>query len=224
MDPMEDTNNNHVAVIMGDIVKSERSPSVEELHNNFNKAVNAQNKAYAKKLISPLTITLGDEFQGLTQKLTHASSIVRDMRLQLMEDAIDCRFVIGLVELKTKINKNNAWNMMGAGLARAREKLNEKKSNTLYRFAIEHNRITETTLDALGAGITLIERNWTEQQRQDISALISGASPAELAHRRNVTVHSIYKVRGSGNFETYLVQWSAICEILAALDKTTELS
>ena len=210
-------------VVMGDLVQSERALAPAQLHLQFNEAVNAQNAAHAKALASPLTITLGDEFQGLVRSLGQAVPIVRDLRLQLMSNAVDCRFVIGLVELKTALNPAKAWNMMGPGLARARAKLNEKKAGSLYRFSIAPAPITEIMLDALGAGLTAIERGWTDQQRDDISALISGLSPAELAQRRNVSVHSIYKVRGSGDFDAYVMQWQAIGEALAALDKHKRL-
>lgn len=222
MGSMAVTEAQKLAVVMGDLVQSERLHKPEHLHEQFNNSVNAQNEKRAEALASPLTITLGDEFQGLTKTLAHAAAIVRDMRLQLMANAIDCRFVIGLVELKTKLNPEKAWNMMGPGLSEARDKLNEKRTNSLYRFSIPHDPLTETMLDALGAGLTAIERGWTDQQREDIAALISGLTPAELAKRRNVSVHSIYKVRGSGDFDAYVVQWHAIGEALAALDKRQE--
>jgi hypothetical protein len=77
----------------------------------------------------------------------------------------------------------------------------------------------EVLLDALGAGLTTIERRWTSQQLRDIKASLEGASPAEIARRRNVTAHTIYKVRTSGEFDTYLMQWSAIAEALKRLDE-----
>lgn len=216
---MDGANTQYFAVVMGDLVQSERSLAPEQLHEMFNTAVDTQNLAHADSLASPLTITLGDEFQGLARTLALAIPIVRDLRLQLMHDAIDCRFVIGLVALKTKVNHAKAWNMMGPGLARARSTLNEKKSNTLYRFTVDENSVTETMLDALGAGITAIERRWTHQQREDIAALMAGLSPAELARRRNVSIHSIYKVRASGDMDAYMTQWDAIDKALSAIDK-----
>ena len=213
------TKTRRLAVVMGDLVQSERSLAPAKLHLRFNEAVDAQNAAHAAALASPLTITLGDEFQGLARSLGQAVPIVRDLRLQLMGDGIECRFVIGRVELRTELNPEKAWNMMGPGLARARARLNEKKAGSLYRFSIAEAPVTETVLDALGAGLTAIERGWTDQQRDDISALIGGLSPAELARRRNVSVHSIYKVRGSGDFDAYMTQWQAIGEALSALDE-----
>lgn len=219
MSLMTGTKVQNYAVVMGDLVQSERSSALEQLHIQFNQSVDHQNATHIAKLASPLTITLGDEFQGLTKSLADAIPIIRDMRFQLMNHKIDCRFVIGSVELKTKLNPDKAWNMMGPGLSRAREKLDEKRPVSLYRFSIPQNLVIEKMLDALGAGLTVIERSWTEQQRKDIASLISGLTPTELAKRRNVSVHSIYKVRGSGDFDAYVIQWQAISEALASLDK-----
>jgi len=220
---MRGTKTHHYGVVIGDLVQSQ-TKSAKKLHAQFNKAIDAQNTEHTDALASPLTITLGDEFQGLTHSLKKAVSIVRDLRLELMNDNIDCRFVIGLVELETAINPDRAWNMMSPGLARARSKLNEKNVTTLYRFSIAEDPHIEIMLDSLGAGLTLIERGWTDQQRNDISALMSGLGPGEIAKRRNVSVHSIYKVRGSGNYRTYMMHWNAINEALDVYDRQKGLN
>lgn len=211
------------AVVMGDIVKSEKSLAPEQLHSQFNNAIDIQNQIHANVLVSPLTITLGDEFQGLTRKISQAAPIVRELRWNLMKNDIDCRFVIGLVEMKTDINPDKAWNMFGKGLARAREKLNEKRSGTLYVFSFAENPVTEILLNALGTGLTAIERGWTEQQRDDITEIMRGRRPAELAQDRDVSVHSIYKVGRSGNLDAYMTQWNAIDKALTDLDNQNGL-
>lgn len=211
------------AVIMGDLVRSERAASIEHLHDRFNAAINHQNTSYQQSLASPLTITLGDEFQGLVMSLASALAIARALRFQLLSEGIECRFAIGLAEPKTPINPDRAWNMMGPGLARTRSKLDEKRTQSLYRFSVTDDPVMETALEALGAGVTMIERRWTGQQREDITALLAGASPADIARQRNVSVHSIYKVRASGDYDTYVMQWRAIQDILTHIDALHEM-
>lgn len=204
---------------MGDLVQSENSLPYPRLHQCFNEAVEDQNRAHETTLLSPLTITLGDEFQGLVQSLGQAALIARNLRLRLLADDIDCRFVIGLAHIETPINNKQAWNMMGPGLSRARKKLNQKKPNQFYRFSLLDDPKIELMLDALGAGLSMIETGWTKQQCADITALMVGLSPVELAEKRNVSVHNIYKIRRSGNFDAYVIQWHAIMEGLASLDR-----
>ena len=204
---------------MGDLVLSTMSSSFEELHNAFNEAIEQQNRIERSVLVSPLTITLGDEFQGLSKTLVGALSMVRALRLHLLAEQVECRFSIGLVEIQTPVNVTRAWNMMGPGLAQTREKLNEKRSDTCYRFALTDHPAIETTLEALGAGLTAIERRWTPTQLEDISASLAGDSAHEIAKRRNVTAHTVYKVRNSGEFDLYVYQWHAVSEALTHLDQ-----
>jgi hypothetical protein len=205
---------------MGDLIGSTKAASVEELHSKFNASVERQNRVHGEALASLLTITLGDEFQGLARTLVSSLSIIRALRLELLAENVDCRFAIGLVKIETPVNAARAWNLMGSGLARTREMLNEKRSDTRYRFALADQRPVEATLEALGAGLTAIERRWTPRQLNDIRAFLDGATAQEIAKRRNVSAHSVYKVRSSGEFDLYVYQWAAVAEAMAHLDQS----
>lgn len=204
---------------MGDLVDSERSPSVGALHEAFNAAVSSINHEEAAQLVSPLTITLGDEFQGLVSTLSAALHIVRKLRFELLSADVDCRFVVGLATIETPINRRQAWNMMGPGLATARAILNDKSGTSYYRFSLPDEPLFETMLNALGAGSSAIERAWTIRQRDDIIASLQGQNAAEIARRRNISAHSIYKVRSAGNMELYSMQWDAIDQALEHFDR-----
>jgi hypothetical protein len=212
------------AVIMGDLVASERLHDPSALHIRFNAHVTAQNAASAAQMISPLTITLGDEFQGLAATMADALPIMRALRHRFLSDDIDCRFVIGLADIQSPINHSNAWNMMGPGLSRARDKLNEKDTATLYRFSLPDSPNLERLLDAVGMGLTIIENGWTPRQRGDIIAQLGNHSAKDIAQARNVSVHSIYKVRASGHFEAYRAQWEAVAAMLGQIDSEKGLT
>ena len=210
----------NVAVVMGDLVSSERPATIAQVHRDFNDAVDRVNRA-APDLASPLTITLGDEFQGLATSLAAAIAIVRELRFDLMEHRVDCRFVVGVADIQTPINPDRAWNMMGPGLGRARAILGRKRDTSLYLFSLPDHPIHERNLTALGAGLTAIERRWTLRQREDIVASLRNASAEEIAQRRNVAAHSVYKVRSAGQFDAYATLWDAIDVTLAHIDAET---
>lgn len=212
------------AVLMGDLINSEQSPSIASLHATFNAAVAEINRAEEARLLSPLTITLGDEFQGLPLSLSAALSMARALRFDMISHDIGCRFVIGLATIETQINRQKAWNMMGPGLADARAALNDKSGISHYRFSLPTDPIFESMLNALGAALSMIERGWTKRQREDITASLDGHSPAAIAQRRNVSAHSIYKVRSAGNMDLYQLQWDAIQKALAHLDRQNGLT
>ncbi|MGR3364940.1 MAG: SatD family protein [Maritimibacter harenae] len=205
-------------VLMGDLVRSERAPEPEALHDAFNRAVAEENRRHADVIVSPLTITLGDEFQGLVATLEDTARLARRLRLGLLAEGIDCRFVIGQAALNTPVNAERAWNMMGPGLARARETLEEKAHGLTYRFTLFEAPMTERLLNAIGAGLSVIERGWTDRQRADIADLIEGQGVDEIAARRGVTRHSVYKVRSAGDYDAYAMQWAAVEAALAGID------
>lgn len=209
---------------MGDLVRSEAAAAPELLHQRFNRQIEIANRDNKAGVASPLTITLGDEFQGLVTTLTKAATMARDLRLGLLRDGIECRFVIGLVEIRTPVNPDRAWNMMGPGLSRARARLNEKSGTTNYRFSLPEHALVETLLDALGAGLTAIETGWTDRQRDDITAALDNPSAKDLAKQRGVSIHNIYKIRSSGRYDAYRLQWQAIIAALSAIDREKGLS
>ncbi len=68
------------AVIMGDIIGSQNVIDVQKMHRLFNEVITEINKEYEDDILSPLTITLGDEFQGLISNLYNAFEIASRMR------------------------------------------------------------------------------------------------------------------------------------------------
>lgn len=205
--------------VMGDLVASEAAASRAELHQNFNTAVSAVNAQFAVNLESPLTITLGDEFQGLTRTGLEAFRIVLALRLRLLRNKVLCRFVIGPVDLATPVNPDRAWNMMGEGLAQARERLDDKKDANAYRFSFYQDKPLSRLLDAVGHSLTLIEEDWTETQRLYVLAhILDGADVAEIAEQHRVSERAVYKVLSAARLSFYQDQIEAVLGFLESRD------
>jgi hypothetical protein len=208
------------AVLMGDIVGSERSPAIRAVYRAFNKAVDSANKKHAAQIASPLTITLGDEFQGLLRSLAHAWDIAVTLRIQLLVAHVPCRFVIGAAELETPLNTKQAWNMMGGGLSAARDKLNDKRSSSAYRFSLPGEPIVESLMDGLGDALTAAELDWTATQLRYYSeSRESESTSAELANRLGITARSLYKVLHAARADFHKRQSEVLRSALAALDQ-----
>lgn len=205
-------------VIMGDLVQSQRAVSTRALHTLFNDQIVSANTTFKGALLSPLTITLGDEFQGIVRSAKQAAEMARHMRLAMIASGLSCRFVVGLVALQTPLNQQNAWNMMGPGLAEARKALNNKEKGVFYRFSLPHLPITEQMLNALGTGISVIEEGWKDQQREDITQLVNQRSALEIAEERQVSRSAIYINTGAGHYKAYTTQWDAIFQTLSAIE------
>jgi hypothetical protein len=208
------------AVLMGDIVGSERAPSLQAIHRTFNKAVGNANEVEAAHIASPLTITLGDEFQGLLTAFVHAWDTAVALRLELLSAGIPCRFVVGVATLKTPLNRKEAWNMMGTGLSAARDKLNDKRTTSAYRFSFPDAPVEELLLDTVGDALTQIEDAWTPTQLEYYSkSRAAKRGNAEVARKLGVSARSLYKVLHAGRADVHKRQIQAIRTALTQLDK-----
>lgn len=209
--------------VMGDLVASEKTGSRAQLHREFNNAVSAVNTQFSQYLASPLTITLGDEFQGLAGAAADAFRIILSLRLRLLRVGVRCRFVIGPVELATPLNRERAWNMMGEGLAEARERLEDKKDGNAYRFSFYQDIPLSRLLEAVGQSLTRIEDGWTETQGRYVFAhILDDADVTEIAELHGVTERAVYKVLTAAGLSFYQDQIEAVLGFLS--DRDTALA
>lgn len=206
-----------MAVVMGDLVASEASASVRAMHQAFNRGVAAANRKFAPA--SPLTITLGDEFQGLASTLASAWEIAAALRLRLLQEGLRCRFVVGLVRIDTPLNPERSWNMMGPGLAQARDRLNQKQTQNAYRFSLPDEDLLPSLLDAVGDSLTQVEAGWTATQLQYYAASRGERTNAKVAAALGISERALYKVLRAARADFHGRQSGVIAGTMAALDR-----
>ncbi len=124
-------------VFMADVIAS-RSREPQELMEEFENLVSTANTLFSEGILSPLTITLGDEFQGVVSTLLDAVRVLvwlEEARLKGVFGS-QLRYVIHYGEITTPLNPQLAYGMLGPGLADAREELADKRRRR-SRFRIE---------------------------------------------------------------------------------------
>jgi hypothetical protein len=209
-----------VIVLMGDLVASEAARSIPTLYTAFNEVVDQTNRTHRRHLVSPLTITLGDEFQGFLTSLPVGLMLMRDLRLTLLERGVPCRFVLGTATLETPLNRKRAWNMMGQGLGRARDRLNDKRHPSVYRFSLPETPVVESLAAALGWAITDIESGWTNRQFEIVRrSLGQPGSDLDLAADLQLSPRGLYKTRASAKYDLYKGLWRALSGAFDAADE-----
>ncbi len=214
------------SILMGDIISSRKAESEVDLYTDFNNIISKINKDYTATIVSPLTITLGDEFQALTEKLDDSFLLANIMRIEFLKKGIDMRFVIGTTIVDSKIlNKKNSWNMMGHGLAEARELLDDKKNKNSYRFSIKKDNDIElitiigALLNSLGLSLTKIENKWTANQLATIEIVKkSNASQIEVAKKLKKSRYTLLKALKSAQSDIYDDHIASINRALKFLD------
>lgn len=123
-------------ILMADIIRS-RTRDPARLMKEFADLCAAANRAFRTRLESPLTITLGDEFQAIPSSWLGGVELI----LYLEEESIRAgrefrlRYVLVRGAVETPINRKIGYGMLGAGLTRARELVEgAKRSTARFRF------------------------------------------------------------------------------------------
>lgn len=116
-------------ILMGDIIKSRGKDQIL-VQIEFAKLISACNAEFASSLKSKLTITLGDEFQGVLAEESAFPSILAwlEENKWRLKVPIEMRYSLGFGEISTPINPEIAHGMLGSGLTQTREALNNLKS------------------------------------------------------------------------------------------------
>lgn len=116
-------------IIMADIIGSSQKQG-KLLMDHFKSVVSDVNTTLKDEIKSPLTITLGDEFQGVVKDLSAAIEVIFriDELMLKAHPAYRLRFVVNYGTIDTAVNEDIAYEMLGEGLTQARHSLGAMKS------------------------------------------------------------------------------------------------
>ena len=120
----------HYYILMGDIIASRKYKGLQ-LTQIFESLVSSCNSDLASGILSPYTITLGDEFQGVAKSLKSGIQSIFYFEETILRLGIDfkLRYVLHYGSIETQINREIAYGMRGPGLTKAREILELNRRN-----------------------------------------------------------------------------------------------
>lgn len=148
-------------IIMCDIIGS-RQQQQKLVMQQFKSCTQYINDKYEKSILSPLTITLGDEFQAVIKSLDACIQILIDLEEYIIAQQylFKLRYVVHYGKIETKINTEIAYEMLGPGLTDARMFITSlKKSNERFYFKIKN----ETLGQIINHSFTILQQivdNW----------------------------------------------------------------
>ena len=156
-------------ILMADVIDS-RKVQQDFLMKQFKKIVGTTNRIAKHKIISPITITLGDEFQGVMEDLTSALDVI----IKIEEEIIDkkasfkLRYVLLEGKIETPINTKIAYEMLGSGLTETRNYLSSlKSSNDRFFVKIKNEQQSLAISDAFRAYQGIID-DWQVDKDYEI--------------------------------------------------------
>lgn len=137
-------------ILMADVIDS-RKAQQDILMAHFKKVIALTNRKSKHKIISPITITLGDEFQGVMKDLSSALDVMFEIEEQIIDTkpSFKLRYVLLEGKIETPINSDTAYEMLGSGLTDARSCLsNLKNSNDRFHVNLRNEKKSSALNDA----------------------------------------------------------------------------
>jgi hypothetical protein len=191
-------------IVMADVLSSRNFPQIE-LYDNLGSLVDLANKTYSSSLLSPLTITLGDEFQCVVKSLKDACDLVffLEEHLATSNFGFKLRFVICYGNIDTPINPVRALGMLGSGLTNARAVLTSAKK-VKHRFNVLLDNAGKEEILANGLLIyqAIVDKWYSRKDKQFIATMNKEKDYKIVASKMNVSRSQTWKKYNTLNFES----------------------
>lgn len=192
-------------ILMADIIDS-RKGNEKQLMSDFAKVTTKVGRMYDNRLKSPITITLGDEFQSIPRNLTDAINIIISIEEEIINAGMEfkLRYVITEGRIATTINSKVGYGMLGEGLTRAREQLQSIKKEK-WRFNFD---LTEKTKAIALNNAFLVFQDYVDEWKPEdyklVSGLLSKPDYKEVADELGKNRSLIWKRKKSLRIDEYL--------------------
>lgn len=194
-------------VVIGDLESSrtlndKQRAKVQKTLKKTLESINQANEA----LLSHYTITLGDEFQAVYQKIDEF--LQHSWRIMATLHPVHVRFSIGIGSISTPINKEQSIGMDGPAFYAARDGIDQlKKNGFLYQIQSDDQPANPALFDAINASLHLISRQmrkWNQRRFSILYMLDQGMSIKNIAKQLDVSESAVYKNREEGSLDVIL--------------------
>jgi hypothetical protein len=202
-------------ILMGDVVGSSELDA-DLVQQSLKTFVQVVNETYTSSILSPLTITLGDEFQGVCADAVQGVELLLRMERIVLEQQLPFRmhFVLLEGEIDTEINSKTAYGMLGKGLTEARELLSSKKRDR-RRFELRLNQPFLTTqLNRLFEVLDALSHNWKPEDYALIVSMLEHQNNQTVADLHQKNRAQIWKRRNTLQIETYQLTSAVISDLI----------
>jgi hypothetical protein len=189
-------------VLIGDIIESRSlvdRNAIQERFGNCCQQLNQQRRHYG--IVSPLMLTLGDEFQAVFRNSSQLWALIARFELDMYP--IGFRFSIGVGEITTKVNNRSSLGMDGPAFYHARDGIEQLRADGgSYRVSGLGTRqgLVGHALDLWSAA----RSKWNYNRLATFARILEGASVPEIAGELNVSEQAVYRTRRDGQLDTVI--------------------
>jgi hypothetical protein len=177
-------------VLIGDIVSSQKIKNRKEVQKKLQALFRSINKNN-KNIISPYTITLGDEFQAVFSRADFVFKNLWEILFTVFP--VKVRFSFGIGDITTSINTTQAIGMDGPAFYNAREGLNELKQVS-FLFNIIHDDEKKVLLIKQNLFLlSHLSSGWKETRYKILSFLYDDLTAYQIAKKLKISDKAVYK-------------------------------
>jgi hypothetical protein len=160
-------------------------------------------------LVSPLTITLGDEFQAVFCDVSRLWECI--LRIEAAMEPVAIRFAVGLGIISTDIQRDTALGMDGPAFHAARAAMEQlKKGDARYR--LEGLGQDEVFVNAALELIAHNRQKWRAPRIITLANILQGKTVKEISQVTRSTEQAVYRNIRDGELEAIISMFASIAD------------
>lgn len=206
---------------MGDVIGSRRKDQ-RKLIDSFKQTINAVNKTKKRNFLSPMTITLGDEFQSVVADLPAALDIIFEIEEKIVAGGEDfkLRYILEEGAIETPINHKVAYGMLGSGLTSARAHLDgSKNAKARFFFYLTNDKKSQAFNDAFLIFQGIVDDWKISKDYRIIAMFLQHMDYKQVAEQTNKDRSLIWKRERSLKLDEYF----AVKEIIKYIGEESDV-
>jgi len=211
-------------IFMGDITGSRKLDS-RLLARDLKKCLEIVQTKAGHLILSPLTTTQGDEFQGVVRSLKAGVSLLLLLEETLLREnfSFALHYVLHEGEIDTAINPQRAWEMLGPGLITARSALGRKgRGRRKFQFLLD-DPARQRRLEAVFLLLERLQEEWSAKDHSLIAAMIASQRDEEVGRRTRKDRSQIWRRRRTLRIEDYRLIRDLALDLATSPLKGTQL-
>jgi hypothetical protein len=202
-----------VICLISDLVKSRDIKDREKLQQTLKKKLTAINALSKVNLVSPYTITLGDEFQAVYRNY---ESLFNDIAA-IIRAVYPCRlrFSISYGSLATKLNTKESIGMDGPVFHSAREQLNTLKKFDKTIIAVHTAEVAD--IEIINQSLLMFAHEFERWNKTAVSSfvnLLNGKTIKDIVRDADVKERMVYKAISGNHIRDYADYFAMLKKIL----------
>ncbi len=213
--------------VIGDIIHSKQIPNRAEFQAAFKRGLVQINHDAPNDMSSYFTVTLGDEFQGLLNSPHRLIHILTTIKALAYPARI--RFGLGIGDITTGIDRTQSIGADGPAYHHARACLETIKKNEQAYEKPEQEimiksetlpRELEASINAIFSLCALIEKRWSDSQREKVAAFMIADNQTDAAKSLGISQPSLNKGLRRAGYNTYQYALDTIQSTLSGVWET----